>query len=250
MKALNEYSISNSFVVKEIEIIFSFLPLFELSSTYINFKQDEENLEKNLSTKVNERFDMLKNNCEQNNNDFTIMANLQKEMRSTFPLLDSSYDEICNLILLRKKEQISRENVDVIISELTKSSNKNLCYLSDIIKNEPYWTNEQLTCIHDSHANFLKEEFFNIVHGLFPKKVFIMIYADNMNILNKKINDDSKIIDSLFDEFHDMAKQKMPKVKKFVKGMNTTIKEREYEREIKARIGIEGNLEDLIEQDF
>ena len=32
--------------------------------------------------------------------------------------------------------------------------------------------------------------------------------------------------------------------------MNTTIKEREYEREIKARIGIEGNLEDLIEQDF
>lgn len=77
-----------------------------------------------------------------------------------------------------------------------------------------------------------------------------MIYADNMNILNKKINDDSKIIDSLFDEFHDMAKRKMPKVKKFVKGMNTTIKEREYEREIKARIGIEGNLEDLIEQDF
>ena len=105
LKALNEYSISNSFVVKEIEIIFSFLPLFELSSTYINFKQDEENLEKNLSTKVNERFDMLKNNCEQNNNDFTIMANLQKEMRSTFPLLDSSYDEICNLILLRKKEK-------------------------------------------------------------------------------------------------------------------------------------------------
>ena len=123
-------------------------------------------------------------------------------------------------------------------------------YLEEIINNEPYWTNEQIVSIIDGHVNFLKEEFFNIIHDLFPQKIFIMIYAENMNILKNKITIDSKSIHSMFDIFKENLEKKKIIQKKLQKGANTTIRERINEREIKVRVEINGVLEDLIEQDF
>lgn len=84
-------------------------------------KTDKTNAAFKLYETVKERFSMLRrNNIDIETNDFTILANLQKEMFSTFPLPDSSYFEKCNGILSKLKREISQENNDVIATELEK----------------------------------------------------------------------------------------------------------------------------------
>lgn len=75
------------------------------------------------------------------------------------------------------------------------------------------------------------------------------IYYDNINVLNERIENDSKAIVLMFNDFKRKFEKKKVVEKKMENQTNYTIRERENEREIKVRVGINGKLEDLIKQD-
>lgn len=75
------------------------------------------------------------------------------------------------------------------------------------------------------------------------------IYNDNINVLNERIENDAKAIVLKFNDFKRKFEKKKVVEKKIENQTNYTLRERENEREIKVRVGINGKLEDLIKQD-
>lgn len=73
---------------------------------------------------------------------FSVITSLQKEIKLTYPFLDVGYNKQVSLILFTLKLEISIENSQIISNELQISSTEKLAYLSQIIKNEPYWKDE------------------------------------------------------------------------------------------------------------
>lgn len=225
-----------------------YIPLFEMSNSYIIYK-NENNYFGYIMQKISDRKKMIKE-AHNSEDDFQIIIDIQNEILSMFPLVDIDLSDKINSVLLPLLEQLAKKNGNIISSELQKSSEDNLQYLSKIIENEPYWTKIQISNIKNNHADFLKNEYFNIVKDIASLNIFIMIYNSNIQIVNDQINHDSKEIDNLFKKFlENLDKKKVEKVK-LQEGTNYTIRERENEREIKVRVEIGGSLEDLIEQDF
>lgn len=122
-----------------------FLPLFQFSTTYIKlWILDEEEMISNLTKTIKDRFNMLINSAYKSIDlyQFSVITSLQKEIKLTYPLLDVGYNKQVSLILFTLKLEISIENSQIISNELQISSTEKLAYLSQIIKNEPYWTDE------------------------------------------------------------------------------------------------------------
>lgn len=122
-----------------------FLPLFQFSTTYIKlWILDEEEMISNLTKTIKDRFNMLINSADKSIDlyQFSVITSLQKEIKLTYPFLDVGYNKQVSLILFTLKLEISIENSQIISNELQISSTEKLAYLSQIIKNEPYWKDE------------------------------------------------------------------------------------------------------------
>lgn len=122
-----------------------FLPLFQFSTTYIKlWILDEEEMISNLTKTIKDRFNMLINSADKSIDlfQFSVITSLQKEIKLTYPFLDVGYNKQVSLVLFTLKLEISIENSQIISNELQISSTEKLAYLSQIIKNEPYGTDE------------------------------------------------------------------------------------------------------------
>ena len=139
-------------------------------------------------------------------------------------------------------------NVD-FEKELQLSSNNHIQYLLELIKHKNYWTEEQLNNLKLSHVDFLKDEFFAMIRDFCSKKDSNIVYFSKKSILENQISNDIKRLTEIFEEIEEKQKKVQIKVDA-QKGTNYTIREKENEREVKARIDKEGKLEDLIPQDF
>ncbi len=123
-----------------------------------------------------------------------------------------------------------------------------------MINNEYTWSDEQRENIKISHIQFLKDEFFSILEDKFSSDVISVNYEENINILDKQVNKDTQKIVKIFNDFDKklhLKKKKQLEIDYLIqKGTNYSIREEENERELKVRVEIGGNLEDLIPQDF
>ena len=183
-----------------------------------------------------------------NNNTYLISKALERissEIKSVHPILDTEFGEECNIILAELKKKVNINNI--IFDELRKSSTENLNYIDKIVKNSPFWSDEQMYNVKNGHIHFLKQEYFNILKKKFTIKGF---FETNLPKLNSFIEEDCEKINQMFEEFRkNMNKRKLNKID-MQRGTNYSIREKENEREIKVRVEIGGKLEDLIDQDF
>lgn len=232
--------------IKEIKMNFQYLPLFEMSSDYFYLKDDPLKLKQ----KITKMYKLLKKDA-QNSNSFIIISKLQEEILKSFPILDREYANQCNLIITELSHEINQGKSNIIANELSISSKNNLTYLSKMTEDECYLTEDQMDNIKNSHINFLKNEFFNIIKSIYPKEKIPDVYHDNENILLDQIKKDFHSLSLIFTKFVQKLKiQKLEKSIEMEQGTNYTIRERENEREIKVRVEINGDIEKLIPTDY
>lgn len=129
-----------------------------------------------------------------------------------------------------------------------------MLYLTNVINSQDYWPCKSKENVKNSHENFLKNEFFNIIKTLYSKKDCSHIFKGNYSILEEQIRCDRKQIDELFFNFE--TKQENENTSKIVglneqrkRGTNFMIRERENVREIKIIVEA-GHTDDVIESDF
>ncbi|KAK8883631.1 hypothetical protein M9Y10_042726 [Tritrichomonas musculus] len=227
---------------------FELIRFFHMDNFYVKYRIEEENVS------LNERITHIFSKAIIENNNLkeimSILAKLQKEIFQSFPLLDYKYFEECNNVFDELKEKILLDEKPIFIHELKLSSDRHLKYLSDLIKSRPYWTNEQLNDFFGNHFNFLKKEFLSIIHDYHKPNQSSLVYSKNKSILDDQISDARIKLSQLLNEAKLNQKQDIIRKVDFKNETNYTIRERENEREIKARIEKKGKLEDLIPQDF
>ena len=118
-----------------------------------------------------------------------------------------------------------------------------------------YWTKEQMGLMKIAHQKFLEEEFYNIIKIISFGKELDMIYADNIEILDKQKINDNSIIDKIFKPFVEIIEIKNKSKEKDFKesiesGTNYVMKETEHLREIKVTVHLNKDLTSEIKQDF
>lgn len=70
------------------------------------------------------------------------------------------------------------------------SSDNNLYYLSEIITRKRY-LEDKLVDVETANNDFLRKEYFNIIHGLYSKKEQVHIFEGNREkILENQIKND------------------------------------------------------------
>ena len=158
-----------------------------------------------------------------------------------------------SFILNEINNSIIQKNIKLIESELELSSENNLKYLSDIINSKTYFSDKRINIIN-AHIDFLKDEFFDIIHEIYQKKDQINVFDGSRAILENQIQKDVETINKIITDFDNKVKslgkpKEVTLSDKIRRGTNYSIRETENIKEIQVLVQA-GHLNDVIEQDF
>ena len=247
LHSLIYYCVNSSYL--DAQMNFTFIKLFRMSSEY-NLIRNYDDISYGLRKKMEKRYSDLKLKHFELNG-FVLISKFQKEIFKTFPLIDIKYAFECNSILSEFNKDASIDNTNKIEFQLQLSSIKNMNYLAKVVNTKKFWTSEQIENLKNGHIIFLKKEFFSIIKKFYPEDKIPIVYEDNEIILKQRILDDDAHFKNIFADFAKNLeiKQQIRKVE-MEEGTNYQIREIENEREIKVRVELNGNIEDLIPTDY
>lgn len=120
----------------------------------------------------------------------SILFSLQEEIKNYIPNYDKEISSECNSFISDMKKKYYNENRENLKNELKTSSELNLIELQNKINKSIYWTINQIEAIINSHVQFLKNEFLDIIKILYEEKIQYLIYSENIVILNSQIEED------------------------------------------------------------
>ena len=252
LSSLTKLSIDKCTLYSDLHYNFHAVRLTDFSSAYVILKKLDD-YKKELFEMLDQRFQTIKQ-YNQHDDALNNILKLKKEIVKIYPPLDKKFLSDCNEILTEIHKNQGKKDRKFIKDELKESSKQKLDYLDIMINNEYTWSEEQRENIKISHIQFLKDEFFSILEDKFSSDVISVNYEENINILDKQVNKDTQKIVKIFNDFDKklhLKKKKQLEIDYLIqKGTNYCIREEENERELKVRVEIGGNLEDLIPQDF
>lgn len=213
------------------------------------------NWENEFKKLVNKRFEMIKKDLDtgsSSSNSLVPLKYLQKEFIAMSPALDLRI----NIIFYELYNEIKKEELkhyqNMIKKELKISSISNLDYLEGLIEKEPFWSNEDKNDMINNHLNYLKSEFFSIIHACYQHEPHLIssAYRENSKILNDKISEDVVKINEMFAKNINNKKDNDNEFNKSRYRTDYSIRENQNTRELQVEIGKGKNLKDYIPQDF
>lgn len=239
---------------------FRFTKLTKIGSKYINLKNDKK-WEEQLFKLIHNRYSLLEVDDTMNCQYITILAKIRNEILKYTPSIDIQFQNKCDEILSEIRTSKSKDYFISFSNEIENSSELNLIYLHQIINNEKFWLENEKDNLKNSHVQFLKEEFLNIIKMIYPNDVIKSIYEEYKTILYDQIQNDLNVIDKYFIKFtkkqalNQINKcagiQKMNDIKNIKKrGTNYAVREAEHTREIKVTVQVNSDLTSEILQDF
>ena len=143
-----------------------------------------------LKSVINKRYSQLDEDDCGKSSEFDVLSKLDKEVSWIYPSIgfDFKAEVVSNFTEISRS--IIAKNGNLIQNELEMSSENNLYYLSEIITRKRY-LEDKLVDVETAHTDFLRKEYFNIIHGLYPKKEQIHVFEGNREkILENQIKND------------------------------------------------------------
>ena len=127
-----------------------------------------------------------------------------------------------------------------------------MIYLREVINGQIYWKHDQIDYIMKSHESFLREECYGIIITLYPKSYCEYILNFNNSVLEKQIENDRKEIQKIFQDHLNKSLSYDDKTIDLMnqKTVRTNYSIRETERVNEITVIVEGELENVIKQDF
>lgn len=255
LTSMNDFIIGDFSSYEEIKNNFIYIKYFMINSLYIHLKSlDQESFITELKKIISERYEMIKSSSTAKS-----LVNIMGELQEEFSLVPPSYDDNflsqCYSVINEMIREENMANKDKIQNELKISADSHLNYLKDSMNQKYYWTKEQMGLMKIAHQKFLEEEFYSIIKIISFGKELDMIYANNIEILDKQKINDNSIIDKIFKPFVEIIEIKNKSKEKDFKesiesGTNYVMKETEHLREIKVTVHLNKDLTSEIKQDF
>lgn len=227
------------------------LKFSEISELYLNIaKNSRENMNQHTGIIVKAMFKEKSTLPKYAKDRVSIISSIQKESKLYYPKYDIAFANIFEMELINFAIKNNIFDKMTYINKLKDASESNLKYLDKTINQKSFFDENQIIILQQSHHNFLRKIFFDIIKDTYDGSVNL-VYENLIDILESQILEDNEKLCEMFNKYkvkNEMRNLKFTDASK--KGANYVIKEVETTREIEICIDSDEDFEKIMPQDF